>query len=473
MALKYINNHVHSEYSNLRMLDSTNKLDAIIKRSMELGYKGVSITDHTSLSLHVKCMQKNKEFIEKGIDFKINLGDEIYLVDDVDVTRNTYQGGVTQFYHFILVAKDPLGYEQLRKIDSKSWENSFKTGKMVRTPIDKKQVEEIIGEDKGHLCATSACLGGQLSHLFRKWKESDNIIDKHVIHDFIMWCKKWFPNNFALEIQPSRDEEQLSYNKFLIQISKGYNLPVVIHTDAHYISKKDKDVHKAFLTSREADRGEGKDFYKTTYLMSFEEMMEYTQDYIPLEDFEQYIENAYNLTKDCEIIDMQHDTIVPERDLSSIKFEVEHIFRDWYSKYEFLEKYANSNFEQDRYFFYMIEQGFLDKNQEFNDENIKRINTELEELWGVSENLKQRVSAYYNLVDYIVDICWEIGFVGISRGSVTGYYTMYLLDMQQMNPIKWNLPHWRHLTKERPEMPKLHWACVVNLAKGCAIYCIR
>lgn len=463
--VKYANNHIHTEYSNLRMLDCINKINKLVDYALEIGYSSISITDHCSLSSHVQCMKKNKELKEKGVDFKINLGDEIYLVDDLDETVNNYQGGVTKFHHFILIAKDSIGYKQLRRIDSACWDNSFMTGKLRRTLIDKRQFESIISEDKGHLVATSACLGGQLGNLFKALRENDWENEyKHPIHNFILWCKDMFGEDFALEMQPSNDEGQIEFNKFLVQMSERYEVPLVIHTDAHYIKQEDKDIHKAFLTSREADRGEGKDFYATTYLMSVEEIWEYFKPYMDEDTFLQAIENSYNLTKDCEIIDMEHGTIVPERDLSQVDFDVMHIFRDWYDKCPSIRNFAYSEFEQDKYLLYMIETGFLEKNQEFNEENIFRVNIELEEIWGVSEKLQQRVSSYYNLVDYIVDICWEIGFVGISRGSVTGYYTMYLIDMQQMNPIKWNLPHWRHLTKERPEMPKQHWAINVNVA---------
>ena len=444
-VVKYANNHIHTEFSNLRLLDCIIRINKLVDYAMELGYNSISITDHCSLSAHVQCMKKNKELKEKGIDFKINLGDEIYLVDDVEETKN-YESGVTKFYHFILVAKDEIGYKQLRKIDSQCWDNSFYTGKMRRTFIDRQQLEEIIGDDKGHLVSTTACLGGQLANLFKQYGNDDtNIIEKHKIHDFISWCKNMFPNDFAFEMQPSNDEEQIGYNKFLIKMSECYKVPLVIHTDAHYLKAEDKDIHMAFLTSREADRGEGKDFYATTYLMSVQEIWEYFEPYMSEDDFLQAIENSYNLTKDCEIIDMAHKTIIPERDLEGIEFEVMHIFKDWYNEYEYIKKFANSDFLQDRYLFYMIEYGFLEKRQEFNEENINRINMELKELWEVSEALDDRMSAYYNLVDYIVDICWEIGFLGISRGSVTGYYTMYLIDMHQLNPIKWKLPHWRHL----------------------------
>ena len=50
---------------------------------------------------------------------------------------------------------------------------------------------------------------------------------------------------------------------------------------------------------------------------------------------------------------------------------------------------------------------------------------------------------------------WEISLVGVSRGSASCYYVNYLLDIVQINPIKYDLPHWRFLSKERIELPDI------------------
>ena len=71
---------------------------------------GVSISDHESISGHVKAIQKQKQLLEKGIDFKIMLANEIYLVDSLEEVRDNYQSKVTKFYHFILLAKDAIGH---------------------------------------------------------------------------------------------------------------------------------------------------------------------------------------------------------------------------------------------------------------------------------------------------------------------------------------------------------------------------
>jgi DNA polymerase-3 subunit alpha len=57
----------------------------------------------------------------------------------------------------------------------------------------------------------------------------------------------------------------------------------------------------------------------------------------------------------------------------------------------------------------------------------------------------------------IIDIVWNEGdsLVGVARGSATGFLSCYLLGITQLDPIKWNLPHWRHLTSTRPEFPDI------------------
>ena len=438
--------HCHTHGSNLRMLDCIVKTKDLIDYAVELDMKAVAITDHASISEHINAIQYSKELKGKGVDIKVLLGDEIYLVDDVIDVKENYVPRQTQFYHFILIAKDRIGYDQLREINAVGWQSSFFTGKMRRVPNDKHQIEKIIGNNKGHLLASTACIGGELAKSFFNK-------DKQQLASFVNWCVSTFgKENFAIEIQPSDNPEQISFNKWAKDYAWRHGLKCISTCDVHYLKKEHHDIHKAFLTSREADRGESEDFYATTYMMSTEEKQGY-MPYFSDEDYEQIVNDGWEFVKDVEFIDMEHITIIPERSLKGLDCQVRHIFKDWYDKYPYIKNFAYSKYDQDTYFLRMVEDGFISKKQEFNDTNIGRIAWELEQLWLISDKLGARMSAYYNLVDYIVDICWEIGFIGISRGSVTGYYTAYLIDMQQMNPLQWNLPAYRHLNAERVSWP--------------------
>lgn len=446
---KYINDtqlHCHTDGSNLRMRDCIVKTKDLIDYAYEMGMKAVALTDHASISNHIKAMQYCQQLQKDGKDIKVLLGDEIYLVDDVVDVQENYVSGETKFYHLILIAKNRKGHDQLRAINAKGWESSFMTGKLRRVPNDKHQIEEIIGEDKGNLILSTACIGGELGSMYLKGHE-----DK--AREFLKWCIEWFtPECVAVEIQPSHNPDQIEFNKWAINVAKEYGVRCIVTCDVHYLKPEHHDIHAAFLKSSESDRGETQDFYETTWMMNYEQKANYF-DYLEQDKLIEIVNNGWDLVKDCEDYTLEHITIIPERDLTGVDCTVRHIFKDWYDKYPYINKFAHSEYQQDQYFLKMVEDGFVEKGEVYNDENIGRINWEMEQLWLISDKLGARMSAYYNLVDYIIDLCWEIGFVGISRGSVTGYYTAYLIDMQQMNPIRWNLPAYRHLNAERVSWP--------------------
>jgi DNA polymerase-3 subunit alpha len=76
-----IGTHNHDDTSNIRLLDSTNRIGDLLKTAVDLNYKGLAITNHECLSSHVKAIQTVREMKKKGKmpdDFKLILGNEIY-----------------------------------------------------------------------------------------------------------------------------------------------------------------------------------------------------------------------------------------------------------------------------------------------------------------------------------------------------------------------------------------------------------
>lgn len=109
--------HSHTMYSNLRLLDSINRPDRLIKRAIELGLNGIAITDHEALCAHMEVNLLQNEIQKENPNFKIALGNEIYL------TPNRENG--QRYYHFILIAKNKKGYKALKKLSSIAWMNSY------------------------------------------------------------------------------------------------------------------------------------------------------------------------------------------------------------------------------------------------------------------------------------------------------------------------------------------------------------
>ena len=109
---KRFETHSHTYYSNLRLLDCINRPKDLVKRAAELGLAGIAITDHEALCGHMELNMFQKEIQKDYPDFKIALGNEIYL------TPNREMG--QRYYHFILIAKNKIGHRALRELSSRA-----------------------------------------------------------------------------------------------------------------------------------------------------------------------------------------------------------------------------------------------------------------------------------------------------------------------------------------------------------------
>lgn len=488
--------HNHSHYSNIRLRDALTTVKGLIDTAILKGHRGINLSDHECISGHIEAQEyvkelhklKNKynemnlegateeefqkEFKNKlevvskmPNDFLVSLGNEIYLVDSLEEVRDNYKSGITKFYHFVLVAKNEEGHEALRELSSHAWGNMFKTGMMERVPTIKSYLREVVQRYPNSLIASTSCLGGELGQLVlqmleiksRPHTEAELFDIKLKIHNFIQFGLELFGEDFVIELQPSYMAEQVAFNELALTIAKGYGIDYIIGLDAHYETFEDRLIHKAFLSSKEGER-EVDDFYSSTYLMSNTEIYEYWRTFGTDKDFKIAILNTFKIKEKIEIYDLCKPELIPQRPLPEV-FEVRHIFKDWYNKYQYIEKVANSPYDQDRFFMTLLEDGFIKKKQKFNDINMGRINEEFKQLWLISERLHQRMLSYYSLTELMVNIMWDDdggnSLVGISRDSGTGMYMLYLVDVIQINPIEWELPNWRHIHSSRIELPDI------------------
>ena len=85
---------------------------------------------------------------------------------------------------------------------------------MERVPTLKSELSEIVNKYKGHLIATSACIGGELSSQalnFAKAESSGDIetatIYYNNIINFINYCVDLFGDDFYIECAPSTNND--------------------------------------------------------------------------------------------------------------------------------------------------------------------------------------------------------------------------------------------------------------------------
>lgn len=300
----YVGIHNHTDFSNIRGLDCINKVPDLIDRCVELGHCGLAITDHETLGSHVRAIQYVKKEKENGkipADFRLLLGNEIYLCRN-GLNKDTYEREKDHFYHFILVAKDEIGYKQLRQLSSRAWGRSYKRY-VTRVPTYYDDIKEIVGSNRGHLIASTACLGSFPGIHFDTEPER--------VEKFLKWNKSMFGVDFYLEIQPNSDESQVKYNKFLEKASERLGIPMIITTDTHYLRKEDRDIHKIFLNANDSER-EVDDFYSSTYLMEWDDFeARLVNNGFSTRKIEKMCVESHKIAEKCEDFDLFRKQVVP------------------------------------------------------------------------------------------------------------------------------------------------------------------
>ena len=447
-----IETHAHTEFSQLRMLDCIVKVPQLIKQAASLGLSGVAITDHESVSGHVRFIQTIKSMKSSGElpeDFKGILGNEIYLVDKLNISEDGKKSCDSPFYHYILLAKDDIGHKQLRELSSLAWDNSFYTGRMERVPTLKSDLEHVVKSNPGHLISTTACLGGELG---KSLLAGENYMD------FLIWNQQLFGKDFYLEMQPGLSEEQIKLNQEIIKLKHQLGIKATVACDVHYLKQEDREIHAAYLNSRDDEERELGDFYESTWMMTNEQIHQRMDDQIGYKEVEEALKCSLEIGEKVEEYDLYCPTIVPGANIPD--FELSDFFGNYYDRYEYISKFAHSDNVYDRYLLKLIEDGYYEKipyttfgKTKFL-ETLDRIEVELKEMWLVTEKLGTSISSYYISTLELVNIMWEEGdsLVGVARGSVTGMFTMYLIGITQMNPLQWGLPHWRHISHEKVEL---------------------
>ena len=445
--MSYFNCHSHTEYSNIRLLDCINKPEDLIDKAIEIGLSGIAITDHECLSAHMKVNRHTKKIRETHPDFTVALGNEIYLVEE-RVSGQKYP-------HFLLIAKDATGHKALRELSSIAWYNSFVDRGMERVPTTKAELAHIVKKYRGHLIATTACMGGELSTALANG-------DFEAADEFIGFCRSFFGDDFYIECAPSANSDQIQVNQELLRMAQKHKIKLVIGTDAHYLTKEDRYVHKAYLNSKGGER-EVDAFYEFSRLMDETEarqllLLSFHQDNI----VDWIFSNSKDLQSKITYYSLEREQMIPKINLPEysewdIYEYIKHI--DWNfsaGKWPILkELYDNGNI-QERYWLCECVKSLKDKGLQNDLTYWDRLETEADIIKYIGEKLDDCLFAYFNTFKHYIDLFWECGsIVGPGRGSATGFLSNYLLGITQLDPIRWSLPYWRFLNKERAELPDI------------------
>lgn len=328
---------------------------------------------------------------------------------------------------------------------------------MERCPTLKSELVEIVKKYPNSLVADTACLGSEfdayvlnLVEAEKKEDEEEILKWKIKIRDFLGFCLDLFEDDFYIEIAPGASKDQKTFNKRVKKIAQYYKIKMVMGTDAHYPSSEFREIHKAFLNSKDGER-EVDSFYHDAHLMDDEEAFENVKDIFTKEEFQEMCNNSLEIMNKIEEYELFHSPIIPEVRV----FPPEPKENKDLASYPTLSNLVISKNPQEREW---VNQCLISLKEKKIDDTVhyERLELEASILSYISEKLGNCLYSYFNTFRHYIDLFWECGsIVGPGRGSAGSFLSNYLLGITQLDPIEWGLPYFRFLNKDRAELPDI------------------
>lgn len=392
--MKFTHLHVHTHYS---LLDGLPKIDDLLNYVKKLEMDSVAITDHGAMYGVIEFYQKAKKAGIKPI-----IGEEFYIAkEEMEQKRPNIDN---EKYHLILLAKNFTGYQNLVKLTTKAWLEGF----YYKPRIDEKTLKE---HSEGLICL-SACLQGKIPRLVLagKLEEAEKLALKYQ--------EIFGKDNFYLELQhhPHIPEQQKA-NNALILLSKKLNIPLVATNDVHYLKKDDAEAQDILmLVNTGADPNDPERLTMSSDDFSLKSPKEMMKDFESTPDS---ITNTQKIVDSCNLEIDLYKTNLPYFKVPNGKTP------DEYLKELCLEGLKKRNLA-----------------------NIKKAKERLE--YELSVIKQTGFASYFLIVADFVNWAKNNGIVvGPGRGSASGSLVSYLLNITDIDPLKYNLLFERFLNPER------------------------
>jgi DNA polymerase-3 subunit alpha len=398
----------------------------LMDRVKEFGMEAVAMTDHGTMSGTVEFYKAAKDAGIKPI-----IGMEAYVAargrHDRDPSKDKAR------YHLIILAMNEVGYRNLMQLST----TANLEGMYYKPRID----HELLEKYNEGLIILSACASGEVGENLRQ----DNYEEAKRI---AAWYKSIFGDRYYLELQdhghpdcPSKWDVQVKINEYLEQLSRELDIPCVVSSDGHYLNHDDQDTHEILLC------------VGTGSFLSDEKRMS-------LKDFELHV------TDPAEIIERWSRTN-PEAvantrriaDMCNVELDLGKIL---------IPKFPTPNGESEKDFLdTLVYQGMAVRyHQKSVDEAKSMSNAEIRELFTDAERERLDMelevldrmgyNGYFLIVQDFINWGKSQGIIfGPGRGSAAGSIIAYVLNITDLDPLKYDLLFERFLNPDRISMPDI------------------
>ena len=379
---------VYHLHTELSLLDSCTNFKLYVDKAVELGQKAICFSEHGNIYNNIE----KKMYCEKN-NIKYIHGVEIYLTE-------TFNEKIRDNYHTILISRNFEGVKELnRLIDISTQEDHFYYKNRI-------SFDEFLNISNNIICI-SACLASPINKLSENNPYYEKLLNKYDYY----------------EIQPHiNSEDQKKYNKKLYELSIKYCKPLICGTDTHALNTYKEECRSILQKSKKIEYGD-EDKYDLTY-KSYEELVEMfkQQNALPEHVYLEAINNTNIMSNSINEYDL---------DLS---FKYPKLYDN---EEEVLKKLINKKYK------YKVSQKIIPQN------NIYKNNI-LEEFRVFK---KIGMIGFMLFMSELMTWCRDNNIpFGNCRGSVGGSTVAYILDIIDLDPVKWKTVFSRFVNEDRIEI---------------------
>lgn len=239
--------HTHSQYS---ILNATASIESLVAKAAEHKMAALALSDHSNMYGAVEFFKACTKANIKPI-----IGCELYVAPESRFDKKRYPG-LPHGFPIVLLVKNEQGYQNLCKLSSLAHLEGF-----YYTPrIDRNLLAE---------CAKGLiCLSGPYHGILGHWIMQK---DEKKLHQEIAWFHQIFGSDYYFELQRHQMQEedirsdglekegwlyqlyldtidkQNTINQKLVALSHELQISLVATNDIHYIQRKDWNAHEILM----------------------------------------------------------------------------------------------------------------------------------------------------------------------------------------------------------------------------------
>jgi len=466
-SIPFVGLHAHSVAGSI--FDAIGYPPEHMDFAYENGASALALTDHGNMNGFSHQLLHLKKMKAEGKEFKAIYGVEAYFIpsitewrieydrlkadakearklkndmsgttiEDEEESKKAIRSLLNHRRHMILLAQNQTGLNNIFKLIS----DSYRAENFYRYPrVD----YELLAKYNEGVIAASACLGGIYAGDYWSHREEGDEAVLDAMRKTTENMLRIFGDRWYGELQWNKIPEQHKLNHYIIQIHKEYDIPLISTADSHYPNPdawKDRELYKRLGWLGGKDRPD----YLSNELPIDVDMIGY--ELYPKngdqmwESYKKYADVAESPYDDDMVLESLREThhiaftrIEDFEPDTSIKLP-DFVVPEGATAEDALQKLAIDSLRS--------------KGLHENPEYIERLKMEL----AVIED--RGFSKYFLTMKAIVDKANEVQVTGPGRGSAAGSLVAYVLDITQVDPIRWGLLFERFLRRDATDYPDI------------------